>query len=95
MKEGETLWAYSDRYRELYSEIRGSNSDVVATTFKLELPMDSELRKSLILHPTENMHKLMERIEKYKRLEDDQSQAQSKEKYLVLERWKRRMDLPT
>lgn len=55
--------------------------------------MNFELRKSLTLHPTENMHKLMEQIEEYKRLKDDQTQGQLKEKYPVPERQEKRIDL--
>lgn len=78
MKEGETLQAYIDRYYELYNKIRRSHSSMVASTFKIGLSMDSELRKSLTKNPVEHMHKLMEWIEEYKRLEDDQLQAWSK-----------------
>ena len=55
--------------------------------------MNFELRKSLTLHPIENMHKLMEQIEEYKRLKDDQTQGQLKEKYPVPERQEKRIDL--
>ena len=49
MKEGETFRAYSDRFWELYNEIGGNNGGVATNTFKVGLPIDSELRTSLTL----------------------------------------------
>lgn len=72
MKEGETLKAYSDHYWELYNKIRGDNGGITASTFKVGLPIDFDLRASLALKPVTNMNKLMERIEGNKRLKDDQ-----------------------
>ena len=42
---------------------------VAVRTFKVELPMNSDLRKSM--KPTWNMHQLMDRIDEYKKVEDD------------------------
>ncbi|XP_023924066.1 uncharacterized protein LOC112035475 [Quercus suber] len=94
MKEGETLRAYSDQYWELYNEIRGNNRGVVASTFKVGLAIDSKLRTSLTLIPITDMHKLIERVEEYKILEDDQLQVNSKSKTLVVERKEARLDHP-
>ena len=69
MRKGETLKTYSDRYQELFIEIDGDFEDVAVRTFKVELPMNSDLRKSM--KPTWNMHQLMDRIDEYKRVEDD------------------------
>ena len=44
---------------------------MAASTFRLELLQDLELRDLLTMRPPENMHQLMRRIEEYKRLEDD------------------------
>ena len=60
MKEGETLRAYSDRYWELYNEIRGENRRIAANTFKVDLPIDFDLRASLALKPVTDVNKLME-----------------------------------
>lgn len=49
MKEEKTLKAYSNRYWELYNEIGGDNEGIVANTFKVRLPIDSELRNLLTL----------------------------------------------
>ena len=40
-------------------------------TFKVGLPAEHELRKSLTMKSALNMHQLMDRIDKYKRVEKD------------------------
>ena len=75
---GETFRSYSDRYWELYNEIGGDNKHVATSTFKLRLPLHSELRDSLTMQPPKNMHYLMWRIEEHKRLEDDRQQNKVK-----------------
>ena len=71
MRVGETLRSYASRYWELYNEIGGGNEKIVASTFRMGLPEDSELRESLTKRPPEDMRQLMRCIEEYKRLEDD------------------------
>ena len=73
MKMGarETLRSYANRYWELYNEISRGNEKIAASTFRMRLPEDSELRDSLTRRPLENMRQLMRHIEEYKRLEDD------------------------
>ena len=71
MKVSETLWSYANRYWELYNEIGRGNEKIAASTFRMGLPEDSELRESLMKRPPEDMRQLMRRIKKYKRLEDD------------------------
>ena len=56
---------------------------MAASTFKIGFSMDFELRKYLTKNPAEHINKLMEQIEKYKRLENDQLQAWLKEKLVV------------
>ena len=84
MRVGETLWSYASRYWELYNEIGGGNEKIAASTFRMGLPEDSELRESLTKRPPEDMRQLMRRIEEYKRLEDDR--LQNKGKALLLGR---------
>jgi len=43
MRVDETLRSYANRYWELYNEIDGGNEKIVASTFKMGLPKDSEL----------------------------------------------------
>ena len=72
MREGETLKAYLDRYWEMYNEIEGNYDDVAINTFKSSLPTEHGLRKSLTGKPVISLRQLMDRIEKYKRVEEDQ-----------------------
>ena len=51
MREGETLKAYSERYWEMYSEIDDNFEDVAISTFKVGLPNEHGLRKSLTDKP--------------------------------------------
>ena len=72
MCEGETLKAYSDRYWEMFNEIDGSYDDVAINTFKAGLPAEHDLRKSLTGKPVTSVRLLMDRIDKYRRIEEDQ-----------------------
>ena len=72
MREGETLKAYSDRYWEIFNEIDGSYDDVTINTFKAGLPAEHDLRKSLTSKPVTSVRLLMDRIDKYRRIEEDQ-----------------------
>ena len=72
MQDGETLKAYSDRYWEMYNEIEGNFDDVAISTFKSGLPTEHGLRKSLTEKPVTSLHQLMDQIDKYKRVEEDQ-----------------------
>ena len=71
MREGETLKTYFDKYWEMFNEIDGDFEDVDIRTFKVGLPAEHELRKSLTKKPVQSMHQLMDRIDKHKRVEDD------------------------
>ena len=55
MLEGETLKAYSDRYWNMYNEIKGNFDDVAISTFKSGLPAEHGLRKSLTGKPVTNL----------------------------------------
>ena len=82
MHEGETLKAYSDRYWEMYDEMDGKFDDVAINTFKSSLPTEHGLRKSLTGKPVTSVRQLMDQIDKYKRLEEDQLQWKGKEKII-------------
>ena len=71
IREGETLKAYLDRYWEMYNEMDGDFDDVAISTFKSGLPTEHGLRKSLTSKPVTNVQQLMDRIDKYKRVEED------------------------
>ena len=85
MREGETLKAYSDRYWEMYNEIEG-NYEVAISTFKRGLSIEHGLRKSLTGKLVTNMRQLMDRIDKYKRVEEDQQTRKGKAKVVPQER---------
>ena len=56
----------------MFNEIDGDFDDVAIKTFKVGLPAEHDLRKSLTGKPATNMRQLMDRIDKYKRVEEDQ-----------------------
>ena len=72
MRDGETLKAYSDRYWEMFNKIDRSYNDVAISTFKASLPVEHNLRKSLTGKPVASVHQLMDRIDKYRRIKEDQ-----------------------
>ena len=86
MHDRETLKAYSDRYWETYNEMEDNFDDVAIITFKNSLPTDHDLRKSLTSKPTTSVRQLMDRINKYKRVEEDQLRGRGKEKVIPQER---------
>ena len=72
IREWETLKTYLDRYWEMLNEINEDFDDVAIKTFKVGLPAEHDLRKSLTKKPVRSMRWLMGRIEEYKRVEEDQ-----------------------
>ena len=60
--------------------------DVAINTFKAGLPTDHDIRKSLIGKPLASVHQLMDRIDKYKRVEENQLQGKGKAKVIPQER---------
>ncbi|XP_023878644.1 uncharacterized protein LOC111991098 [Quercus suber] len=71
MREGETLKTYSDRYWKMFNEINGDFDDVAIRTFKVSLPAEYGFRKPLTGKTAGNVRQLMDRINKYKRVEED------------------------
>ena len=55
----------------MFNEIDGDFDDVVIITFKVGLPTKHGLRKPLIGKPVTSVRKLIDRIDKYKRVEED------------------------
>ena len=62
----------SDRYWEMFNEIDGDFDDVAISTFKVGLPAEYGLRKSLTRKLVTSVRQLMDRIDKYKRVEEDE-----------------------
>ena len=85
IREGETLKAYSDRYWEIFNEIDGSYDDVAIRTFKAGLLAEHDLRKSLTGKPVTSVRLLMDRMDKYRRIEEDQLQGKEKAKMIPQE----------
>ena len=63
--------AYSDRYWEMFNKIDRSYDDVAISTFKVGLPAKHDLRKSLTGKPVTSVRLLMDRSDKYRRIEED------------------------
>ena len=72
MREGETLKTYLDKYWEMFNEINGDFDDMVVKTFTVGLPIKHDLRKSLTKKPIRSVCRLMDGIDEYKRVEEDQ-----------------------
>ena len=72
MREGEFVKAYVERYWEMFNEIDGDFDEVAIRTFKVGLPPKHGLKRSLTGKPVTSLRQLMDRVDKYKRIEDDQ-----------------------
>ena len=66
IQKGKTLKTYSDRDWEMFNEIDGDFDDVAIRTFKIGLPVEHDLRKSLTKKPVRNVRRLMDRIDENK-----------------------------
>ena len=86
MREWESVKAYAERYWEMFNEIDGDFDEVAIRTFKVGLPAKHGLRKSLTSKPVTSLRLLMDRVDKYKRIEDDQQQGKGKAKVFPQER---------
>ena len=76
----------------MFNEIDGSYDDVAISTFKAGLPEEHELRKSLTGKPVTSVRLLMDMIDKYRRIEEDQLQGKGKAKVIPQERRDSRSD---
>ena len=70
----------------MYNEIDGDFDVVAISTFKVGLPNEHGLRKSLTGKPVTSIRQLMGWIDKYKRVEEDQQQRKGKAKVILQER---------
>ena len=75
-----------DRYWEMFNKINGDFDDVAISTFKVSLSVEHGLRKSLTGKPVTSVHQLMDRIDKYKKVEEDQQHGKGKAKVIPQER---------
>ena len=66
----------------MFNEIDGDFDEVAIRTFKVGLLPEHGLRKSLIGKPVISLRQLMDRVDKYKRIEDNQQQGKGKAKVI-------------
>ena len=92
IREGEILKTYSDKYWKMFNEIDGNFDDVTIRTFKVGLPAKYDLRKSLTRKPVRSVRQLMDRIDKYKWVEEDQHQVKGKVKVVPQDRRNLKLD---
>ncbi|XP_050248622.1 uncharacterized protein LOC126695867 [Quercus robur] len=76
----------------MYNEIEGNYDDVAISTFKRGLPTEHGLRKSLTGKPVTSVRQLMDIIDKYKRVKEDQQMGKGKAKVVPQERRDFRLD---
>ena len=76
----------------MFNKVDGDFDDVAMSTFKLSLPAEHGLRKSLTGKPVNDIRQLMDQINKYKRVEEDQQQGKGKGKVILQERRDFRLD---
>ena len=67
----------------MFNEIDGVFDDVAIKTFKVGLPAEHDLRKSLIRKPVKSVRRLMDRIDEYKQVKEDQQQGKGKAKVVL------------
>ena len=67
----------------MFNEIDGDFDDVAIRIFKVGLPAKHGLRKSLTGKPVISVRQLMYRIDKYKKVEEDQQQGKGKGKTIL------------
>ena len=72
MRERETLKTCLDIFWEMFNEIDDDFDDVAIRTFKVSLPAEHDLRKSLAKKPVRNVRRLIDHIDEYKQVEEDQ-----------------------
>ena len=66
----------------MFNEIDSDFDNVAISTFTFDLPVEHYLRKSLTGKPITSLRQLMNRVDKYKRIKDDQQQRKGKTKVI-------------
>ncbi|XP_075649712.1 uncharacterized protein LOC142620196 [Castanea sativa] len=64
----------------MFNEIDGDLDVITIRTFKVGLPTEHDLRKSLTKKPVRSIHWLMDRIDEYRRVEEDQQEGKENAK---------------
>ena len=76
----------------MFIEIDGNFDDVAIRTFKVGFPAEHDLRKFLTKKLIKSVRQLMDRIDEYKRVEEDQQQGKGKAKLVPQDRRDFRLD---
>ena len=66
----------------MFNEINRNFDDIAIRTFKVSLPVEYDLRKSLTGKPIRSVRQLMDCIDEYKWVEEDQQQGKGKAKVI-------------
>ena len=66
----------------MFNESDSDFDEDAIRTFKVGLPSEHGLRKSLTGKPITSLRQLMDRVDKYKRIENDQQQGKGKAKVI-------------
>ena len=67
----------------MFNEIDGDFDDVAIRTFKVGLPAEHDLKKSLTKKAMRSVCWLMDRIDEYKQVEEDQQQGKGNAKVIL------------
>ena len=66
----------------MFNEIDGDFNDVVIRTFKVDLPVENDLRKPLTKKLVKSVRRHMDCINENKQVEEDQQQGRGKTKVI-------------
>ena len=66
----------------MFNEINRNFDDIAIRTFKVSQPVEHDLRKSLTRKPIRSVRQLMDCIDEYKWVEEDQQQGKGKAKVI-------------
>ena len=69
----------------MFNKIDGNYDDVAISTFKVGLPAEHDLRKSLTGKLVTSVRQLMDQIDKYRRVEEDQIEGKGNAKVIPQE----------
>ena len=67
----------------MFNEIDGDFNEMAIRVFKVGLPTEHDLRKSLTRKLVKSVHRLMDGIDEYKWVEKDQQQDKGKNKVIL------------
>ena len=70
----------------MFNEIDGDYDDVAISTFTTGIPAEHDLRKSLTGKLVASVRQLMDQIDKYRRVDEDQLQGKGKAKVIPQEK---------